>query len=189
MPADDRQLLLRMRRGDEAAAALLWQRHATRLLAYARAILGRRDPHGAHDIVQQIFLTALRAPRSQATAVLDVPGWLLILTRHAAINHVRSLRREQARLNHVPRPSPSPATVVSHPESTDLTSALDQLPRPMREVVVLKHIAGLTFDQIAESLGANRSTLASRYRAALDLLRTMLADPLPPLPEVSHARA
>lgn len=188
MTTGDAQLLLRMRRGDEAAAASLWRSHAPRLLAYARAILARHDPQGAHDIVQSVFLSALKTSRHEAGSIADVPGWLLILTRHAALNRLRSFRRDQARLR-VPLPSPASAKVVPSPsdhDRSDLSSALDRLPRPMREVVVLKHIAGLTFDQISTSLGANRSTLASRYRAALDLLRTMLSDPAA-LPEVSHA--
>ncbi|MCH8271418.1 MAG: hypothetical protein IH985_09460, partial [Planctomycetes bacterium] len=62
-----------------------------------------------------------------------------------------------------------------------------------REVVLLRHAAGLTFDQIALALDLNRHTAASRYRAAIARLRRELADDNPaahvrPPDEVSHAR-
>ena len=48
------------------------------------------------------------------------------------------------------------------------------MPRRYREVIVLKHIVGMTFDQLALALSANRSTVASRYRNAVARLRQQL---------------
>src|ERR1041385_3188288 len=140
MPEDDTQLLLRMLRGHEPSAAELWRRHAPRLVAYARAVLGRRDPDGARDVVQSVFLAALRVPRAEAKGIRDVAGWMLLLTRHAALNRVRALRRERVRMAAMSGPAHS-----GPHDAPELAAAVDRLPRPMREVVVLKHMAGLTF--------------------------------------------
>jgi RNA polymerase sigma-70 factor (ECF subfamily) len=179
-----------MRRGDEGAARTLWSAHAPRLTAYAQAILARSDPASAPDIVQQVFLAALRISRAEARAVRDVPAWLLRLTRNLALNRVRSLRRERARL------ATSRGALSLHPDQRnpesrlDLPALIDALPRPLREVVILKHAGGLTFDQMAAALSTNRNTLASRYQKALTLLRERAkADRVPsPIEEVAHAR-
>jgi RNA polymerase sigma-70 factor (ECF subfamily) len=60
-------------------------------------------------------------------------------------------------------------------ESQDLVRrAVDDLPGGQREVLVMKLYAGLTFDQIGQALGEPLSTVASRYRRALDRLREVL---------------
>lgn len=194
MFADDRQLLLQLRKGDEQAARALWSRHAPRLTAYARAILARRDPSGAPDVVQSVFLAVLRRRPAELRAVSDPTAWLLTLTRHAALSRARLLRREQDRMlrleGRAHRPSAAGTALA---ESDALHAALASLPRHFREIVVLKHAGGLSLDQIAAALGANRNTLASRYRAAMSRLRALLdggadGSAVPLQREVLHAR-
>jgi RNA polymerase sigma-70 factor (ECF subfamily) len=194
MPDDDPALLSRMRKGDEHAARALWSRHAPRLTAYARAILARADPAGVPDIVQSVFLAALRAPRAEARAINDVPAWLLRLTRNLALNRLRALRRERSRLKYVVSqgaagvPPPGAARPCPPPDP-DLSAALASLPRPLREVVTLKHAAGLSFDQMSAALSQNRNTIAARYRRAIALLRAHHGlDPARPS-EVLHAES
>ena len=162
-----------MRAGDEAAARALWARHAPRLTAYAEAILAGHEGGGGADIVQESFLRLLRAPRREAREIADAGAWLLRVTRNLALNRVRSIRRERGKAGRLaadPRGGAPPAN-----EETRLNVALASLPRPMREVVALKHAGGLTFDQMSVSLGVNRSTLAARYRRAIELLRESMA--------------
>jgi RNA polymerase sigma-70 factor (ECF subfamily) len=174
----DHQLLIGMRRGDEGAARVLWSRFAPRLTAYARAILARHDPASAPDIVQQVFLAVLRAPRREARAIDDPAAWLLRLTRNLALNRVRSLCRERRRMAQL---TPSAhSSIDARTVEADLTALIDTLPRPLREVITLKHTAGLTFDQMAAALAINRNTLAARYHRALTLLRERLEAPAPP---------
>jgi RNA polymerase sigma-70 factor (ECF subfamily) len=191
VPFTDTDLLLRMRRGDEAAARALWSTHAGRLTAYAQAILARSDPASAPDIVQQVFMAALRVTRAEARAIRDVPAWFLRLTRNLALNRVRSLRRERARLAGAPDGARSTHSLSGTPESrVDLLALIEALPRPLREVVILKHAGGLTFDQMAAALSTNRNTLAARYQKALTLLRENAEPDRAPSPteEVAHAR-
>jgi RNA polymerase sigma-70 factor, ECF subfamily len=186
MSTDDLNLLQRTRRGDEAAARELWSRFAPRMLAYAHGILGRARAHAAEDVVQSVFVSILAQPTRNLRRIDDVPSWMLRCTRNAALNHLRGMRRERMReakwvdggggggagLN-------KPTNGVRPPrgESVDnLAAAIDALPRRHREPLILKHIAGLTFDQLALALGINRNTAASRYRAALTTLRQSLGN-------------
>lgn len=179
---DDRQLLLATHRGHEASARLLWHWHAPRLLAHARAIL--REPGAAEDVVQSVMCRLLELPRARLTAVDDAGAFLAAAVRREALNHLRTARRETARragARTVRAAAPGPAALRD-----DLPAALDALPRRLREVVVLRHAGGLTFDQIAVALEANRNTIAGRYRAALASLRTRL-DPMHAAHGAAHA--
>ncbi len=183
MSHDDRELLLGTHRGCERSACMLWAAHAPRLLAFARAIIG---PHDAEDVVQSVFCGLLVLPRARLREVRDVPAFLAATTRRTALNAIRAARRERARRERSAPPTPGPRTTVHDA----LPGALDALPRRLREVVVLKHIGGLTFDQIAFALAIPRDTAASRYRAAVAALRGLLAEdhfPRTPEPEVAHA--
>jgi RNA polymerase sigma-70 factor, ECF subfamily len=172
MSMDDRQLLIRTRRGEEHAARVLWATFAPRMLAYARGILGRRYAHGADDVVQSVFLSVLTISPRRLRRVEDVSAWLLALTRNSALNHLRTIRRERARIGVA---APARARPDTAEPDDRLAAAVDTLPRRYREPLILKHIAGLTFDQLALALDINRNTAASRYRTALDMLRRAMS--------------
>jgi RNA polymerase sigma factor (sigma-70 family) len=166
------RLVARMRAGDEAAARTLWLTHAPRLTAYADAVLGPYERAVGADVVQQAFLEILRMPRRHAREIADPGAWLLRVTRNLALNRVRSIRRERRRLGMLAAPRAEPPSAEG---ASALADALAALPRPMREVVALKHAGGLTFDQMATALGISRNTLAARYRRALERLRALVA--------------
>ena len=58
---------------------------------------------------------------------------------------------------------------------TAIESALRRLPEEQREVLALKIWGGLTFDEVASQLGLSPNTAASRYRYALEALRSELS--------------
>lgn len=168
MEPSDRQLLIATHKGSGPAAEALWARFSPRLLAYAGAILHDRD--AAADIVQTVFVQLLAQPRAAIWGVADVPAWLVRLTRNAAISHLRARGRREARAGGPPEASAPPISF----DAQLVRDALDAIPRRDREIIVLKHIAGLTFDQIALALCMNRNTAASRYRAGIERLRSKL---------------
>lgn len=177
----DHDLLLGTRRGRHDAAARLYARHAPRLLAYARA---RAGGAGAEDAVQGAMLRVLRTPERDLRAVRDVPAWLTAVVRSTLLNQARTEVRDAAR---AARAAPAPPTPAPDPpDADDLLRAVRGLSEERREVVLLRCVAGLTFDQLALVLGEPRSTLASRYRAALNDLEGMLRAGRRP-GEVSHA--
>lgn len=178
MHTDDHTLLLATHRGHEASARALWDRHGPRLVAYARCITCEQA--SAEDVVQTVMCRLLEMPRTRLAAVADVPAFLASSVRNQAINHLRSVRREGAKCQ---RHKPANMHVcesgaLDADQSDALDRAIASLPRRARELLILKHRAGLTFDQIAAALGANRSTIASRYRAAVDALRLAVDAPL-----------
>ncbi len=166
---NQRRLLLLTHKGRESAARELWSRFAPRLLTYAASIV----PGNAEDVVQSVFMSILKQPRSAIVKVEDPAAWLLILTRRCALDHIRASRRDLARRRTVAS-ALRESVSLAFGETESLSRAVGDLPRRLREVVVLRHIAGLTFDQVAAALGANRNTAAARYREAIRRLRIVL---------------
>ncbi|MBL8999904.1 MAG: sigma-70 family RNA polymerase sigma factor [Phycisphaerae bacterium] len=168
MNSSDRQLLLDTHKGHEPSARLLLERLGRGLVAFARSVV--RDHQAAEDAVQGALLRLLAARRADVASVTDPMAYLVTLTRREAADQLRALRRDKARqTRHArTRDAPSPSERVG---AVDAGAALAALPRRQREVIVLRHIAGLTFEQIALALCLNRNTAAARYRAGMNELR------------------
>jgi len=178
------QLLLAARRGDQLAAGALWQRYAARLVAYSRAIIGARGvEQDAEDIVQSAFCRVLAVAENELSAVRDPDAWMAQIARRTALNWLRTNRRDAARRERI---EPNPSRHLRAMSDPDLAGAVEGLPVRLREVVVLRHVGGLTFDQIEVATGINRNTAAARYRSAIALLRESL-DPVDT--KLSHAAA
>lgn len=185
---DDRALLLATARGEAHAARMLWARHAPVVRAYVRAVLGVRSGEpSCDDVVQDAFCRVLGADERTLASVENVRAWLLGVARHAGLDAVRRARRARVRDARADVHEPRAAHPGVGSGVGDVDAALAALPRRLREVVVLRHVGGLTFDQVSLALGVPRSTAASRYQAAVDLLRTRLVANEPEPREVRHA--
>ncbi|MGH7244426.1 MAG: RNA polymerase sigma factor [Phycisphaerales bacterium] len=180
MPLDDRQLLLGIARGRDDCARELWSRHGTILSALARAIVGES---ASGDVVQSALCRILQSSTLQLRAIESVPAWLATLVRYEAANYLRSERRRRSRdRDHHESSCHQPAlSLGAVPDVDSLWPRVDSLPRRLREVIVLKLVAGMTFDQLALALGLNRNTAAARYRCAMDYLRQSIGSEIQPV--------
>jgi RNA polymerase sigma-70 factor (ECF subfamily) len=176
-----KDLLISTHRGDKDAAVRLYRSMAPRMLAYARSVLGHDA--AAEDAVQQVFVGIFAIGRDEIEGVEDVLAWLIRLTRNAALNdargRVRSKAREAARaaIGGMGGAGVRPVHSLRSDSHDELLAAVGGMPDDAKELIVLKHVAGLTFDQMALSLDENRSTVASRYRAALEMLKAAVSRP------------
>ncbi len=188
MVADDLTLLRRTHAGHEPSARELWRRHAGWMLLFARGILGRRHGSGAEDVVQAVFCRMLGLDRRSIRAVREVRPWLAQLVRRQALNQMRTAARAARR--EAARPAPSAPSPTS---GADVASAMASLPRRLREVLYLRHVAGLSTDQTALALDVPRGTVASRHHAAVMALRAAVEAGSEPvsdmLGEPAHAHA
>lgn len=168
MPDDDAQLLLSTIRGDDAAARLLWARHGPRLTSFALGMT-RGDRASADDAVQTAFLGVLSLTSRSVRDIRDVAAFLAASTRNAVLNQRRTLVRATARNLAAARPEHT----APH-DHDSLDAALAILPDDVHEVMLLRHAAGLTFEQIALCLSEPKSTVTSRHARGLELLRQSL---------------
>jgi RNA polymerase sigma-70 factor (ECF subfamily) len=173
-----RDLLRDSRLGNEAAARVLFEHAAPTMRSYARVML--RDDDLADDAVQQAFLRVLKAPMDRLETLREPLAWLISLVRSEALTIVRTRQRSERR----EKTRETPMRLSTDRESIDeLRSAIDAMAPAHRELLVLKHVCGLTFDQIAVAMDLSRSTAATRYSIALTALRRQMA-----LPERQEAR-
>ena len=166
-------LLLGLAAGDGQAFAALYDRFAARMYRVAlRSLSCRQD---AEDVVQEVFLAVVRSHEGLG-AVRDLTAYLFTVL-HRAIGHC-ILRRARAQ---AACEAASKQTVASIEELVsddsdrhELWRAIRSLPDEQREVVSLRIDGELTFAQIAHITGVSVNTAASRYRYALQKLRSSL---------------
>lgn len=159
--------------GDRAAFAELFRRYAPRLQRLLLRDLGRSD--AAHDLVQQTFLQLHRA-RHDFRAGARLRPWLFTIALNLKRQHFRRLgRRPEASL---PTDGAEPVAPRGNPEAragdAELRAALQQLPEPQREVIVLHWFEGLSFREIAETVGASQPAVKVRAHRGYNRLRESL---------------
>lgn len=187
----DRELLIAMHGGDPHAAAELWSRLGPRLVAYVRAALGPGRGEDAEDAVQAAFARVLELSHAQLRGIADPAAYIARAARRLSLNTVREASRRKRRETLRPTP-PAAAAEPAGPLSDDaalLSRAVAALHPDDRELLLLRHVACLTFDQMALVLEVSRDTLASRHRAAIGRLRCVLECGAAPLSDAVAPRA
>lgn len=179
-PGQAEALLERYLSGDGEAFTDLVRLYEERLYAFLARFTG--DSHLAEDVFQQVFLkVALHGREFDRRSSFST--WLFRITRNAAIDELRK-RRRGAVIHGVggsgeyepSAPERTPLEQLAGLELRERILALvDALPEAQREAFLLKEEAELGFDEIAEIAGCSRDTVKSRFRLAVEKLRTALA--------------
>lgn len=174
---DDVTLFMRFLDGDDSAFMELFHRHTPRLYVYCLKIVG--DEEIANDILQDVWERLARF-RSQGKEAPGSPlGLLIRITRNLCLNHKRD-RRPSLPLEAI---ADWKAERTRHNEMTEMEEAvivaLERLPVPQRELLILHAYSGYTYEEIAEmmeeSVGAVR-TRAWRARVKLGRIIAALID-------------
>jgi RNA polymerase sigma-70 factor (sigma-E family) len=138
---------------------------------YAFVLTG--DPRRAEDLVQTVLLKAYRSWR-RIVAVELPDAYVRRMITHAFLDQRRRLSSTEVPMAAVPerRSAEDPATGVA--DRDELRRTLDTLTGQQRAVLVLRHVEGLSDDDIATLLGCSVSTVRShasrgrdRFAAAL----------------------
>jgi RNA polymerase sigma-70 factor (ECF subfamily) len=172
MDPSDAELMRRWQGGDAAAFESLvrrWQGPAGRLLARLSG------PAAAPDLCQEVFLRLYQAgARYRESGAFST--WMYRIILNVAHDAGRPRRLKPVSLDgHEPLDPSQPGEVLCHREAAQLvTRALADLPRHLREVLVLRHYEGLAFEEMARLTRTPASTLKSRFAVALDRLRLRL---------------
>jgi len=172
----ERLLVLRCQTGDEAAFTEIVARYTPRLRVYLRQMLGG-DGRGADadDALQDVWLDCLRAVgRLHDTGAFA--AWLYRIARDRAY---RVLRRRgvlamspMEDANEVVADADAEDDALVNGEAAALVNAsLDRLPHEQREVLLLRFIEEMSYEQIAASVGCNVGTVRSRLHYAKRALR------------------
>ncbi|WP_425072239.1 RNA polymerase sigma factor [Sagittula sp. S175] len=172
----DEDLLAAYARGDAAAARLLTQRLAPRVLAHAYRMLGG-DRAEAEDITQEALLRLWRAAPEWRMGEAKVTTWLYRVTANLCIDRMRKGRRIAGDLDTAPEVAdgaPSAAEGMQQAARAEaLQAALDELPERQKQAVILRHIEGLSNPEIAEIMDIGPravESLTARGKRALEAI-------------------
>jgi RNA polymerase sigma factor (sigma-70 family) len=156
--------------------------HSARVYRLAYRLTG--NPHDAEDLTQEVFVRVFRSLSSYTPGTFE--GWLHRITTNLFLDQAR--RRAKIRFDaladdadlRMPGRMPSPDTQVAEGMlDDDIEAALADLPPEFRAAVVLCDIEGLSYDEIADVLGAKLGTVRSRIHRGRKMLRTALAHRAP----------
>ena len=155
--------------------------HTARVYRLAYRLTGNR--HDAEDLTQEVFVRVFRSLSSYTPGTFE--GWLHRITTNLFLDSVR--RKARIRFDALPDDAerlPSndrgPAQVYDETHfDHDVQAALDALPPDFRAAVVLCDLEGLSYEEIAATLGIKIGTVRSRIHRGRSQMRAALAHRAP----------
>lgn len=165
---------------DPEALATVFDAAAPRLLLVAMHLC--RDATAAEDLVQTVFLQAIRDVE-QFESPRPVMPWLLGILEHRAHDHRDRAHVTRERGSHalatvgsfVADPKPGPQSAAEDAElHNQVAKALDGVPTKYREVLTLRLVHGLRAVDIAHAQGVSPETVRTKLRRGLAMLRSSL---------------
>jgi RNA polymerase sigma-70 factor (ECF subfamily) len=182
----DAALIQRCVSGDESACAELVAEHQRMVVQLALNLLGSREE--ALDLSQEVFLSVFRSLH-QFHGHSSLRTWIYRIAVNQARNRHRFWRRrhrdEQVSLDELVATKgdvfsghdSTPEQILAQKElAVRLQRALDGLPFDQRTAVVLREVDGLSYEEIAYSLGVAIGTVKSRLTRARQALRLELGE-------------
>ena len=148
-----RLAVARAKEGDDEAMRFLYVTYSHNIYGYVRSIV--RDDHEAEDITQHVFAKLMTRISRYDDRGVPFFAWLLRLARNVAIDHLRANRLTPT--EHVIDPDLSSSDDLDRAET--VRSALATLPDEQRQVVILRHVVGLTPGEIANRMGRSEGSI------------------------------
>ena len=151
--AQTRLAVARAKEGDRDALHFLYVRYSNNIYGYVRSIV--RDEHEAEDVTQHVFAKLMTSLVKYDERGVPFFAWLLRLARNVAIDHLRANRLLPT--EQVLDPNAAYANDLDQIET--VRAALATLPEEQRQVVMLRHVVGLTPGEIADRMGRSESSI------------------------------
>jgi RNA polymerase sigma-70 factor (ECF subfamily) len=153
------------------------------LFRYARALSG--DQAEAEELVQECYRRALAAARKPSPAEPEeVQRWMFVILRNVWKNERRARSRENcleaARALEAGKGSSPESRLLRRALQIEVRTALDSLSEAHREIIVLRDMEGLTYEQISRVLDCPAGTVMSRLARARTHLRQILSEVVGP---------
>ncbi|MDQ4125596.1 MAG: sigma-70 family RNA polymerase sigma factor [Actinomycetota bacterium] len=174
-----RALVKKASRGDEQAAAVLFDEYYPRVYRYAAARLGPGP--SAEDAASETFAKVVRELGRFKWRGAGFEGWLFRIARNVIVDMQRRTGRETltgemiepSETSHEGLPE---SAVVSVESAAELRALLDRLPPEQREVLLLRFGAGLDTNETGRALEKNANAVRQLQLRALRNVRAMLPE-------------
>jgi RNA polymerase sigma-70 factor (ECF subfamily) len=157
--------------GDPEGLHFLYLRYAPDVQRYVNSVL--HDPHEAEDITQNVFAKLITTIGKYEQREVPFTAWILRVARNAALDHMRAKRAiptEDVRI------ADNGQAQIGIDRSHALRAALDELPEDQREVLVLRHIVGMSPVEIAAALDKTESSVHGLHHRGRRTLKENLTE-------------
>jgi RNA polymerase sigma-70 factor, ECF subfamily len=159
----------RAKSGDMEAIRFLYLRYKDNVYGYVLSIV--RDTHEAEDVTQIVFMKLISVIAKYEPGQVPFTGWILRVAHNVAID---SLRQRRPVPYEDPIETSAPADDSGHDRRRELEHALETLPEDQRDVVLLRHVVGLSPGEIADRLGRTEASIHGLHHRARVALRREL---------------
>ncbi|MGI8713987.1 MAG: RNA polymerase sigma factor [Solirubrobacteraceae bacterium] len=163
-----RLAVARAKEGDREALRYLYVVYSHNIYGYVRSIV--HDDHEAEDVTQHVFAKLMTAIVKHDDRGIPFFAWLLRFARNVAIDHLRANRLTPT--ENVFDPEASCGADLDRAET--VRTALATLPDEQRQVVILRHVIGLTPGEIADRMGRTEGSIHGLHHRGRRALRLEL---------------
>jgi RNA polymerase sigma-70 factor (ECF subfamily) len=169
--AELKRAIASAKKGDTSALHFLYVQYADNVYGYVKSIV--RDHHAAEDITQNVFAKLMTAILKYEPRDVPFTAWILRVARNAALDYARA--RRQLPCAEV-RMTDDGHEHTGFEKSQCLKQALELLPGEQREVLILRHVAGLSPREIGELLGKTEGAIHGLHHRGRGALKTALRE-------------
>jgi RNA polymerase sigma-70 factor, ECF subfamily len=156
--------------GDPDALRLLYVRYADSIYGYVKSLV--RDDHEAEDVTQQVFTKLMRIIGKYEQRDVPFAAWILRVAHNVAVDHLR--RRRAVPVEEV-RLADDACEDIARDRAADFREALEELPKDQREVLVMRHVLGMSPTEIAERLQKSEGSIHGLHHRGRGSLQAALA--------------
>jgi RNA polymerase sigma-70 factor (ECF subfamily) len=174
--AEDRALVARWLGGDERAATLLVQRHASALARFAASLIGGRGQGASEvdDLVQDTFVRAFQS-LADFRGESSLRTWLFTIERRLLVDRRRSERRRPDRVEIGEEDAATEYTaldaMVADETEGRIRRSLERLSPMQREIFTLRVTEGLSYKEIAGVVGSTEGAARVHYHNAVRVIK------------------
>lgn len=169
----DEYLIEQFVQGNQQVFDTLYHRYVKMVYNRVRYVTPEMD---VEDVTQEVFIAMLRSLQS-FRGEAKFSTWLRTLTNNKVAEYYRRRSRKnedmQVDLEYAER-SGDPSNTNSLEDRVTVRHALSRLPRPYREVLLLRYAEEMSFNEVADCLDKNLEAAKSLHRRALSALKEIL---------------
>jgi len=162
----DEVLLQKLRMQDQPAMTALFHRYGAMVYSVALRVL--KDPAGAEDVMQEVFIQVWQNPQAFVPRRGSLGAWLLVVTRNRAVDVLRR-RKPSDSVDEVVLAASENIAVETERRTLmeKVRSALGKLSPEQQQSIEMAFFDGLSHSEIAEQTGEPLGTIKTRIRSAL----------------------